>query len=132
MVIQATDRGRMFEFGRQAFNEFMEGSLPLALAELSEPLRRVYYYTHLMPPDSFYTRRLLVISEPGEAVVKVFIEASYEFFEGDVHYYVRQVGTVSRQQAEPELRQLLTAAFEQLMAWQSSHESIWEEVSGRL
>ncbi len=126
MVMATAYHGPVYEFANNAFNDFMANKLPQAQALFSDPNQRIYFFCHLMP-DGLYTRRLIVASEPGEAMVRVCIEASYQLFEGDVHYHVRRIGTIPREKASEELSALLPTAFERLMAWNSTHQSIYED-----
>ncbi|MEI6045940.1 MAG: hypothetical protein WCS37_16445 [Chloroflexota bacterium] len=116
------------EFAEKAFQNFLAAELIRSLPRISAPNDRVYLYCHLVP-EGEPSRRLLVVSEPEEKVVRVCVEATYELFEGDVHYHVRRIGTAPREQAdEKQLEGLLQTAYSELMAWHPTHESIWENV----
>jgi hypothetical protein len=114
------------DFARGAFQSFLANELTPALPEISNPANRVYLYCHLRP-EGEPTRRLLVVSEPGEVVVRVCIEASYQLFDGDTHYHVRRIGSTSRENTAG-IEPLLHSAYEELLAWRPTHESIWENV----
>jgi len=127
-MVAATYHGPVYDFATRAFEDFRENSLTPALPQIGDPTNQVYLFCHLMP-DGLYGRRLMVVSEPGEDLVRVYVEASYDLFEGDTHYHVRRIGDMPRNRAAQDLPGLLQTAFTELMAWNSSHQSIWEEIS---
>lgn len=118
--------GPIYEFATKAFADFMANSLPPALSCAGDPQCRIHLFVHLMP-DGVYTRRIMVESEPGEALINVLVEASYQLFEGDTHYHVRRIGAVPRDKATEGLPAILPVAFDEIMAWHTSHNSIWED-----
>lgn len=127
MVAVSANNGTIPDFAEIAFQNFLANELAQAKSTFDNPANRVYLYCHLVP-EGERTRRLLVVSETGESVVRVCIEASYELFEGDTHYYVRRVGTTPREEAAEGIEPLLHTAFAELVAWRPTHENIWENV----
>jgi hypothetical protein len=70
-------------------------------------------------------RRLMIVFEKNNPEIKVFIEATYELFAGDIHYCVEQIGTVWRSEITKELAPVIEKACQHLLVWKPSHANIW-------
>src|SRR5436305_12760798 len=92
---------------QEIFDRFVDTKLPEALSSFGNNETAIYIYCHLTLPNE-PGRRLLVVTDGP--VVRVCIEATYELFEGDVHYWVQRVGSVSREEAPGRLEELVREA----------------------
>jgi hypothetical protein len=82
-----------------------------------------------LEPAQAPDRHLLVVSNRGDDMVQVFIEAPYEIFEGDTRYYVHREGNLNPDEAETWLTELLHSAFQRLLEWNATKEkSIYKEL----
>ncbi len=108
-----------------AFEVFVETELNLAVTRFDQEAAAVYIYCHRTPPQE-PSRRVLVITEANRGRIAVCIEATYGLFEGDIHHYVRQIGTVSHEDALSKLEPLAREAYEIVMAWKPSFVEIGE------
>lgn len=107
----------------QAFHSFINEELNPALNRLDCEEATVYIYCHETKPTE-PSRRVLVVTEANSAMITVCIEAAYQLFEGDIHHYVRRIGTIACAEAEAKLRPLLWEAYEIVMAWKPSFTDI--------
>ncbi len=114
------------ELAEHAYGQFLQ--------ELSEAAPRlgnldvdVYMWCHLAPPGE-ESRRILVVADRHSPIVRVCIEAAYALFAGDIHHYVKRIGTVTRAEIAGGLTPLVSEAYQRLMAWKPTHENIWDNV----
>jgi|GEM_PF-1869955 len=110
-----------------ALETFINTDLKDALGHINNISASVYLYCCL-DNVQHAGRRILVVSASNEEVVRVCIEAAYELFEGDTHYYVARIGTADRDKAGAEVPALLRKAYESLVNWKPTHENIWDNV----
>ncbi len=110
-----------------AFQTFLNVELSKALERFDHEEAAVYIYCHLSPAYE-PSRRVLVVTEANSARIAVCIEAAYELFEGDIHHYVRQIGTIARSEAATKLRLLVSEAHEIVLAWKPTFANIEDNV----
>ena len=101
--------------------------LQSAQSRFDDSEAEVYMYCHLMP-EGEPSRRVLVVVDKLSPLVRVCIEAAYELFAGDVHHFVQRIGTVNRDETATQLAPLVQQAYDRLLAWRPTHESIWDYV----
>jgi hypothetical protein len=110
-----------------ALDIFINGDLQGALEHIRN-LNASVYLSCRLDSSAYNGRRLLVVADANQDLVRVCVEAAYELFEGDTHYHVERIGTSSRSGARDELPRLLHQAYDRLISWKPTHENIWDNV----
>lgn len=108
-----------------AFQEFITKELQHALNRFYDLNATVYIYCHVKNPDEA-SRRILVIAEAHSSKIVVSAEAAYQVFEGDIHYVVREIGTVDRLKAAEKLLALVLEAYEVVISWKPTFADVAE------
>jgi hypothetical protein len=111
----------------QAFQEFITKELQHehARERFYDLNATVYIYCHVKDPDES-SRRILIIAEAHSPKIVVSVEAAYQVFEGDIHYTVREIGTIDRLKAAEDLLPLVLEAYEFVISWKPTFADIEE------
>jgi hypothetical protein len=113
------------EYAECALEDFLAQAV--ADAPFEDYEAGIYVYCQCAPEGEL-PRRVLVVCDKYTQPVRVCIEAAYELFQGDIHYHVKRINTVNRENVRIELEPLIRRAFAELMAWKPTHENIWDYV----
>ena len=111
------------QFCAQDFDTFLNVELPRALAYSDLEDAAIYIYCYVAGPTE-PTRRVFVVTEAHTGRIAVCIEAAYQLFEGDIHHYVRQIGTLDRTASVAELQATVREAHDIIVAWRPTLANI--------
>ncbi|NWJ45600.1 MAG: hypothetical protein HXX08_06955 [Chloroflexi bacterium] len=110
-----------------ALDRFIKGDLQDAIDHIQQINASVYYSCRLDNLES-KGRRIMIVADANEDLVRICIEASYELYEGDTHFFVERIGTSNRSEARERVPNLMQRAYDRLITWKPSHDNIWDNV----
>ena len=79
-------------------------------------------YLWQLAGNSNIERRLLLNYDANRSEFTVSFEIAYQLFEGDTHFFVKKVGTLSPAEIGNCLPGIVTKALEQVNSWKPSYE----------
>jgi hypothetical protein len=110
-----------------ALDHFITGELCDTMGHIRQMNASIYLSCRL-DASEHKGRRIMVVADANQDLVRVCIEATYELFEGDTHYFVERIGTSNRAEASDKVPGLVQKAYDRLITWKPTHANIWDNV----